>query len=319
MLLYLDNAVNQSGNPNENYARELFELHTLGAENYLGTMDRAKVPILPTGHAKGYVDGDVYESARCFTGWRIDQGKNSKETGQFDYFDQWHDRFQKIVLGHSLKEYQPPMKDGQDVLDLLAHHPGTAMFISRKLCRRFICDNPSQKLVSRTAKVFRDNVNAHDQIKKTVRFILESEDFQDTWGQKIKRPFESVAGMLRATEAEFVPTDRFIHSYERTGQRLFQWRTPDGYPDVHEKWLGANSMLEKWRLFHQLAINMEGITIKETNPNDLLGSWPQKALGRALQPTTREAIKKFLDEGKGANWQPTALALVFMSPDFQWS
>jgi hypothetical protein len=78
-------------------------------------------------------------------------------------------------------------------------------------------------------------------------------------------------------------------------------------------------MLEKWRLFHQLAINMEGITIKETNPNDLLGSWPQKALGRALQPTTREAIKKFLDEGKGANWQPTALALVFMSPDFQWS
>ncbi|MFX6119315.1 DUF1800 family protein, partial [Acinetobacter baumannii] len=75
---------------------------------------------------------------RAFTGWRVDQGAKSGNTGKFDYFDPWHDRFQKIVLGQSLKEYQPPLKDGHDVLDLLAAHPGTARFICRKLCRRFV-------------------------------------------------------------------------------------------------------------------------------------------------------------------------------------
>jgi uncharacterized protein (DUF1800 family) len=325
MLQYLNNDVNQSGNPNENYARELFELHTLGAENYLGTTDRHNVPGFGSGHPKGYVDGDVYEAARCFTGWRIDQGKNSKDTGQFDYYDQWHDRFQKIVLGRPLKEYQPPMKDGHDVLDTLAFHPGTARFISRKLCRRFVSDNPPQSLVERTARVFSDHSHSPDQITRVIKSILMSQEFKNTWGEKIKRPFESVVGMLRATDADFTPTDKFLKSFERTGQRLFQWRTPDGYPDIHEKWSGTNSILEKWRLYHQMAVNMDGVDIKsiETFRNgresEIYTSWPKKVLGRELPPENREAIKKFLNEGRGPNWLPTAMALVFMSPEYQWS
>jgi uncharacterized protein (DUF1800 family) len=140
MLFYLDNALSQSANPNENYARELFELHTLGAENYLGTRDRATVARDAAGVPAGYVDGDVYEAARAFTGWRVANGRGVDDTGEFLYYEPWHDRFQKIVLGRALQELQPPMKDGRDVLDLLADHPGTARYVSRKLCRRLVGD-----------------------------------------------------------------------------------------------------------------------------------------------------------------------------------
>jgi uncharacterized protein (DUF1800 family) len=327
MSIYLDGFLNQSGNPNENYARELFELHTLGAENYLGTRDRKSVPGFGQGTPVGYVDGDVYEAARCFTGWRVDATqKEAGNTGEFAYYDSWHDRFQKIVLGRSLPEYQPPMKDGNDVLDLLAAHPGTARYVCRKLCRRLVSDDPPRALVEAAAKVFHDRRKAPDQLRQVVRTILFSREFAATPPSKIKRPFESTAGMLRAAGAEFAPSDQFLGSYQRSGHRLFAWRSPDGYPDTRERWSGTTPMIERWRLATQLFTGRpEGIDLALTAPEGERGRdpkvgarhWAERMLGRRLAPARERAVAEFLakDPGNPARLRG-AVALVFMSPEF---
>jgi uncharacterized protein (DUF1800 family) len=331
MLTYLDNALNQSGNPNENYARELFELHTLGAENYLGTKDRERVPGYHTGGPVGYVDGDVYEAARCFTGWRFENGKNkAPDTGAFQYFDGWHDRFQKIVLGTRLKEYQSPMKDANDVYDLLANHRGTARAVSRKLCRRLISDDPSSRTVERIAEVFHDERKSKDQLRKVVRAILLTDEFKASRRQKLKRPFEAVASMIRATGAEFTPNEGFQREFARGGQRLFQCRTPDGYPDNHLQWGGASSVLERWRMANLIASGtLDGVKIDLTKTPEALRNGDPKAFslavnawifGRPENDAVAREIAHYLESGpgKGEDRRRSAVALALMSPDFQW-
>ena len=336
MLFYLDNALSQSGNPNENYARELFELHALGTENYAGTKDRSEVPGYAEGRPAAYVDGDVYESARAFTGWRVANGKNVDDTGEFVYFDGWHDRFQKIVLGRPLKEYQPPLKDGEDVLDLLADHPGTARYVSRKLCRRLVCDEPPEALVAAAAKVFHAQRRAPDQLRRVVRATVLSEAFRSTWGQKMKRPFEASVGMLRATGAEFFPSDAFLGAQQRAGQRLFQWRTPDGYPDSHVRWGGTTPTLERWRTANMLLSGAwDGVradVVKQTpssikTPRQAARFWSARVLGRPAPRAHAAALEDFLAQGRNPGSPlpdamlkerlPAAVALALMSPDFQ--
>jgi uncharacterized protein (DUF1800 family) len=336
MLFYLDNALSQSGNPNENYARELFELHTLGTENYAGTKDRAEVPGYAEGKPVAYVDGDVYESSRAFTGWRVANGRGVDDTGEFLYFDGWHDRFQKIVLGRPLKEYQSPMKDGEDVLDLLAEHPGTARYVSRKLCRRLVCDEPSEKLVAAAAKVFHASRRAPDQLRRVVRTIALSDEFRSTWGKKMKRPFEASVGMLRATGAEFFPSEAFLGAQARAGQRLFQWRTPDGYPDSHVRWGGTSPTLERWRTANMLLTGAwDGVradVVKQTpasikTPRQAARFWSSRVLGRPAPRAHAAALEDFLAQGRNPSSPlpdalmkerlPPAVALALMSPDFQ--
>ena len=335
MLFYLDNGVNQSGNPNENFARELFELHTLGAESYLGTGDRTRVKGFASGKPVGYVDGDVYESARAFTGWRVDSGGNSGETGEFVYYDGWHDRFQKVVLGHSLKEYGPPMSDGHAVLDAVAFHAGTARHVCRKLCVRLIGDQPPESIVAASAQVFQDKRQAHDQIAQVVRFIVRSPEFRQALPEKFKRPFEMVASLLRVTEAEFFPSEQFQKEFQRTGQRLFQWRTPDGYPDTHEKWGGASSMLERWRICNLLVqgkvegthIVLRSVAGDSSIPSVIALDWTRRLLGSSNDPDAHAAISGLLAQGRDLSAPlpenlvqerlPGAVALILMSPEFQ--
>ena len=336
MLFYLDNALSQSGNPNENFARELFELHTLGAENYLGTKDRDGVAGYQEGAPAGYVDGDVYESARALTGWRVANGHGVDDTGEFLYFDAWHDRFQKIVLGGALKEYQPPMKDGLDVLDRLADHPGTARYVSRKLCRRLVCDDPPERLVAAAAKVFHAERREPDQLRRVVRAIALSPEFRSTWGRKMKRPFEASVGMLRATQAEFFPSEAFLGAQQRAGQRLFQWRTPDGYPDSRKRWGGTTPTLERWRTANILTSGgWDGVradVVKQTppglkTPRQVARFWTARVLGRPAPRAHVEAIADYLSQGRNPGSPlpdatirerlPSAVALALMSPDFQ--
>jgi len=336
MLFYLDNALSQSANPNENYARELFELHTLGAENYLGTKDRSEVPGYDDGEPAGYVDGDVYEAARAFTGWRVANGRGVDDTGEFLYYEPWHDRFQKIVLGRPLQELQPPMKDGRDVLDRLAAHPGTARYVCRKLCRRLVADDPPERLVAEAARVFRAESAAPDQLRRVVRAIVLSEEFRTTWGRKMKRPFEAAVSMLRVAQAEFAPSEAFLNAQARAGQRLFQWRTPDGYPDDRTRWGGTTPTLERWRTANLLVSNAwDGARV------DLAGRLPaasrtprqvarwlcERALGRPASKTTTDAVAEMLAQGRNVaaplpdGWTKErlapALALALMSPEFQ--
>ncbi len=336
MLFYLDNALSQSANPNENYARELFELHTLGAENYFGTKDRSEVPGYDSGAPVGYVDGDVYEAARALTGWRVANGRGVDDTGEFLYYDGWHDRFQKIVLGRPLQELQPPLKDGRDVLDLLADHQGTARYVCRKLCRRLVGDEPPAALVAAAAKVFHAERKAPDQIRRVVRVIALSDEFKNTWGRKMRRPFEATVAMLRATGAEFAPGEPFLGAQGRAGQRLFQWRTPDGYPDDHKRWGGTTPTLERWRAANMLVGGAwDGVRVdlvKQTpaslkTPRQVASYWCRRVLGRPAPKARVEQIAEFLAQGRNPG-SPIpdgmlkerlvpAVALALMSPEFQ--
>jgi uncharacterized protein (DUF1800 family) len=260
MQYYLNNVSSQASPANENYARELFELHTLGREAYMNNLYNRwrEVPGATEGKPTGYIDEDVYEAARAFTGWTIadgtDNGKGSKfpNTGAAHYYEGWHDNYQKRVLGVELPPNQPPMADGKQVLDLVAFHPATARHICKKLCQRFISDAPSEGVIQKAVEVFIKNQKAPDQIKQVVRTILLSDECQNSVGQKTKTPFELVASFIRTTEADFTPTDGFFWLMNQTGYTLFEWQTPTGHPDKATYWLNPNMMLNRWNILNVL-------------------------------------------------------------------
>lgn len=345
MLYYLDNQSNSGGNPNENYARELFELHAMGAENYLGV-----VPLIINGDGSYthpaekdnngtpllYVDADVYGATTCFTGWRIDG-----DTGNFIFDDDAHFPYAKIVLGRLIPEAQG-IKDGEDVLDLVAKHPGTARYLCRKLCRRLISDNPPESIVQAAADVFMANVDAPDQLKKVTRTILLSNEFRTTWAQKIKRPFEYTVSILRASEANFTADNSFLNKYDDLGQPLFSWPPPNGYPDEKESWSSTMPLLQRWRLVHFLIdwqIGGEGEDKNDRRlnfvtpasiktPNAVVNYWANRLLGYSLPLGEHQAVVEFLAAGRNPDLDlpdeqlterlPYTMGLIFMAPAFQW-
>lgn len=344
MLYYLDNQSNSGGNPNENYARELFELHCLGAENYLGVVPlqisesgqfEHPAPKDANGRPLLYVDADVYGATTCFTGWRI-----NRDTGAFEFDASAHFPYQKLVLAQAIPDSQG-IKDGYDVLKLLAEHSGTARYVSRKLCRRLVSDTPSESLVQAAADVFLAHKDASDQLKHVVRAILLSDEFKNTWAEKVKRPLEFCASLLRATSADFSLDDHFIWRYNRTGQPIFQWRPPDGFPDLHEDWTSTMPMLQRWRLAFWLlewkyddpdkidAYRIRfGHPVQYKTPYDIVDYWSYVLLGRALPDVERWPIVEFMAYGR----QPASdlpadqieerlrymIALILVSPSFQW-
>jgi uncharacterized protein (DUF1800 family) len=279
MLYYLDNYINTVSGPNENWARELFELHGLGAENYGGTMAQSAVAGYPTAPEK-YVDGDVYEATRCFTGWGVhdswgqDNNPASWGTGAFAYTPEDHDRFQKTVMGVTMPPNSPSLEDGLKVLDIVANHPGTARYIARRMCTRLIGDNVDEATVQAVADVWYANRSAPDQIAKVVRAIATSNAFKTTFGQKVKRPYEAMISALRAVKVtlNLKPTlktgtdqqgrvnawwddpaffwDGLNNVYESMGQPMFQRRSPDGWPDKRRNWTGTTGMLFRWKLMY---------------------------------------------------------------------
>jgi uncharacterized protein (DUF1800 family) len=363
MLFYLDNYLNTVAGPNENYAREMFELHTMGAENYAGVIPRETVPGYP--NPTQYCDGDVYEATRCFTGWRVNDDEDLGDTGVFAYDASRHDRFQKIILGASFPETwaNEPEKDGKTVLDKVAQHPGAGRFIVRKLWRRLIGDNtppPGQAdaFLDAVAKTFTDNWQSSNQIKLVLEQLLLGvpasgsnpaipSPFKTTWAQKIKRPFEAAVSMLRAIGADFRPdreNEDFFWYYDAMGQGLWSRRPPDGYPDRKEAWNSTVSMLMRWRLCNwimeegspldrtDIKVNLAGNTPANIRtPNAVADTWIGWILGRAMDSSTpgRAEVVSMLAQGANpATYQlsieqlkerlPHAVALILMSPDFQY-
>jgi uncharacterized protein (DUF1800 family) len=293
MLRYLDNYANSSEGFNENYARELFELHTLGAINYAGTVQPFDAPVLaenpyvalndPLLNANGYgnasrtiqaqyTDNDVYEAAKALTGWRYDDedfdnpdGSCNGGSASFYVAESQHDsNGGKTVLTAGLQLIaadQGALEDGETVIKLAAYHPGTARYIALKLCQRLIADAPPESIVQAAADTFYANRKSNRQIERTLRTILLSNEFKDpaSWGKKIKRPFEYVVSAMRAAGCDHTwrhedetrdtsDTSRFLNSYFRgAGQRLFFWRTPDGYPDDKAAWMGSTTLVQNWR------------------------------------------------------------------------
>jgi uncharacterized protein (DUF1800 family) len=249
MLFYLNNEASKASPANENFARELFELHTLGAGNYFNdrTTEWHDVPGAKDGLAQGYIDQDVYEAARALTGWSfgdgryVAEGDNAPTTGAFHYIDRWHDPYQKRILAVEFRANAGPMSDGEKLLDILAHHPGTARYLCTKICRRLLADEPPAALIEAAIKVWSGNVDADDQISKVIRAIVLSPEFSQTPPRKIKRPFEFLASLYRATDAEVSPTSLgFIWELSKAGWNQHEFRPPTGHSDVADYWANTN-------------------------------------------------------------------------------
>lgn len=250
---------------NENYARELMELHTLGVDG-------------------GYTQKDVQEVARCFTGWTIFAprgggaagaalfGENARrEPGSFFFNPRAHDDGEKIVLGHKIPA-GGGIKDGQMVLDILAKHPSTAKHIATKLARYFVTDNPSPALVDRAAVAFTKN---NGDIRATIRAIITSAEFNspEAYRAKIKRPFELTISAIRTLGADTNGGPQLHQWIARMGEPLYGYQTPNGYSDVAESWVNTGGLLERFNFGLALASNRI--------------------------PGTRVKLERFLEKSKG--------------------
>jgi len=311
MQFYLNNAKSKASPANENYARELFELHTLGADHYYNNLYNRwrEVPGAVHGQPIGYIDQDVYEAARAFTGWTIEDGSNTgrgmvlPKTGKFTYFDGWHDNYQKRVLGTEFDPNTPPLADGRKVLDLVATHPGTAVYLCTKLCRRFVADDPPPALVKRAAKVWQQSATKPDQIARVLKVILLSPEFAQMQGKKVKRPFEFIVSFLRATGADVTPNEASFNALSGAGYRQFEWPTPTGHPDTGEYWLNTNTTLSCWNLLAASTADGNKIAAfdlaRQTPPSirtsgDIVNYWMMRLTGRAPDSELFTALIRFM-------------------------
>ncbi|MCO6416618.1 DUF1800 domain-containing protein [Siccirubricoccus sp. KC 17139] len=265
MLAYLSNASSRAGAPNENYARELLELHTLGQPAYFGAARTThEVPKLPDGRPAGYVDADVWEAARALTGWTfsnnqpLDPGRRLPRTGEFTYVAAWHDPYQKRFLGLELEPFAPEMAHGRAVLDALATHPATARFVCTKLARFLIGDKAPPAAVARAERAFLRHAEAGDQIAKVVSALLLGPEIAAPAQGRTRRPLDFVAAAARALELPFVPTPQLMGQMAQAGQGLFAWASPDGQPVEAEPYLGASALRARWGVALGLGQNRWG-------------------------------------------------------------
>jgi len=236
MLEYLDNQKNQQGVANENYARELMELHTLGLHG-------------------GYTQHDVQEVARCFTGWTIED-RFLHARGQFRFDEHRHDDGEKIVLGKRIPAGGGE-SDGDAVLHLLANHPSTAMFLASKLSRYFLGEISPMWVEKMSAKY----LATQGDIARVLEPLLRSGDLMIA-KPILKRPFDYSITAIRSTDGDTDGGAPFRAHLEKMGEALYEWPMPDGYPDKTSSW--TSSLLPRWNFAFALVEHR----IKGTNAGD---------------------------------------------------
>ncbi len=249
----LQQALTRRRGLNENYARELMELHTLGVDG-------------------GYTQQDVVEVARALTGWTLLPAANG---GRFTFRPEWHDAGEKVILGTRFPAGRG-VEEGERVLDLLARHPSTARFIARKLAVRFVSDTPPATLVERAAATF---TRTDGDIREVVRTIVTSPEFFATaaYRAKVKSPFELVVSTLRAMDAPMDATPRTALLLARLGQPLYGHQAPNGWPETGDAWMNTGAILNR--------INFGLAAAGGRVPGIRLGQWPAT---RELAPLPRE-------------------------------
>jgi uncharacterized protein (DUF1800 family) len=297
MLEYLDNTRSRNRNVNQNYARELMELHTLGVDG-------------------GYTQTDVEEVTRCLTGWTI-QGR-----GQFRFDATGHDATGKTVLGNAIpaRTGAAGQQDGEQVLDILLAHPSTARFISTKMIQWLLRYDPPDALVTRVAATF---TRTGGDIPSMVRDILTPENLLAA-PAKYKQPYQLVVSALRATNATIVNATAISNGQLRTlGQPLFQWEDPDGYPDNVDWWAGL--ILQRWNFASFLSNLAAGNVIVDVMPfmgdgaPGVVDEIDRRAFGGAMPAPLKERLVTYLSVSP--NNTPRVretLALALSSSAFQW-
>ena len=266
---------------NENYGRELMELHTLGVDG-------------------GYTQDDVVNVVKAFTGWSI---KEPRRDPEFFFEERLHDTSVKTVLGRKI--HRGGMKDGEEVLDILARDPHTARHISFELAQRFVSDNPPEALVDRMAQTF---LKSDGDIREVLHTMIYSREFwsKDVYRAKVKTPFELVASATRAAGAEVDVPLMLVQWTSRIGQPLYQCEPPTGYSDKADAWVNTSALLS--RMNFSLALTSNRLRGAQVNIDSLFGNDtpadPHATLDRAIQlflggpasQQTRDTLGKRLDD-----------------------
>jgi uncharacterized protein (DUF1800 family) len=349
MLNYLNNDANFVNYPNENYAREIMELHTLGAAT----------------NGVPYTEQDVKEVAKCFTGWNWTRG-NSPRRGEFEFVQLRHDNSYKTVLGNGIGP-AGDLEDGKAVIEILCNHEATGRFLAAKLVRRFVTDDPqgqAPELVNRVAETYR---NSQGDIKDMVYTILTSQEFARsfaTYGGRLSRPADLLARALRAVDIkpEHLPArlptgrpggsqtgqnpvyNRLTYALRSMGHVPFDWPTPDGFPDTKEAWSSSIGMLVRWNFGLSLAAAGSGSTPlggefipgfrpHEQMPADIATAgaavdwWTDRLLHRPVLAADKTLLVGYLTNGGSAETLldsasrrrlPELIALILDSAYFQW-
>lgn len=303
----MNNAQNNRRGLNENYAREIMELHTLGVDG-------------------GYTQKDIQEVARAFTGWTItdprgyrnaanvtgrdDQMRDRQErqlglpantpSGKFVFVEQIHDKGDKMILGQKVNE--GGINDGLKVIDMLAHHPSTAKFIARKLAVKFVNDNPSEALIGRVADAF---TKSDGDIKATLKAMFTDPEFYapENYRAKIKTPFEVVVSGIRTIGAE-TNGMAIQQMLAKMGEQLYNWQAPTGYPDTAEDWVNTGALLERMNFAVALASNripgtkadLAKLGTPSSDKAKLLDNYLNAILDGEVSEATKSSLLKQLDQ-----------------------
>ncbi|MCC7306305.1 MAG: DUF1800 domain-containing protein [Acidobacteria bacterium] len=293
---------------NENYARELMELHTMGVDS-------------------GYTQKDIVEVARAFTGWTIADPRGYRriaaaeikgtddnriarlqrmpgvpddiESGQFYFNDRWHDNGTKTVLGQKVDE--GGIKDGLKVIDILVKSPATAKFIARKLCVKFVNDNPDDAIVNRVAAAFS---RSNGDIRSTLRAIFTDKEFfaPENYRAKIKTPFELAISAIRTIGADTTASPAVVAMLNKLGEVPYGYQAPTGYPDTAEDWVNTGALLERLNFTVALAANQipgTRVDLKRFDAPDkaaMLNKAIAVVLDNDISPATRATLLKQVEQ-----------------------
>jgi len=302
MLVYLDNYVSKAGGLNENYARELMELHTLGVDN-------------------GYTQRDVIDLARVLTGWTCGaRARGRSARGQeFGFFfnEAAHDTNPATVVGLQLDGFGG-MADGEKAIRHLARLRGTAEFISTKLCRYLVSDAPTKALVGRIADVFQKSGGDLREVYKAIIFSLEFTHSRN-YRSKFKTPFEFMVSVLRATDSDITSTQRIVREMAIMGQPIYECVEPTGYSDAAEAWLDPGVLVFRWNFAIQLVQDkVSGVKAGPAFLNPLLktspGNLTHKVRSMILPGISEPATEKMMAQTSDPR---VMVALVLGSPSFQ--
>lgn len=310
MLFYLDNYQSRAPRPqalaaslagvtirapgiNENYGREVMELHTLGVDG-------------------GYTQEDVINVARVFTGWTI---HDINRVGEFQFNPEFHDRGVKTVLGETFPSGGGE-EEGVRVIEMLARHPSTAKFISRKLAQRFVADDPPGELVERMAATF---TRTGGDLRAVMETLLLSDEFlsEGAWRSKTKSPLEMVASSLRALDAEVTDTTALAQRIATLGQPLYQKAEPTGYPNTSQVWANSVDLLGRMNFAAELlAGQIAGIKVA---PEKLVKGDVRRSMQALTGVAPSREVVAAVEKGAGAAPASPALVatLLIGSPDFQ--
>ncbi len=301
MLGYLDNQLSTAAAPNENYAREIMELHTLGVDG-------------------GYTQQDVIEVAKCFSGWGFAALRNTlPNAGEFVFTASRHTSGPKTVLGNVITA--GGINDGLAVLDILAHHPNTARFIAKKMCTWFLGESTRTSIVDSVAATY---TSTNGDIKAMIRTILKPEHLFDA-APRYKRPYHHFVSALRALPTTITSTSTMRTLLGAAGQRPFFWATPDGYPDNMDYWVGY--IIPRWNFGASLMNNsISGLAVNSTEfaggdtQADALADKINNALfGGEMSTLDRNRIRDYMLPNPVSNQRlREAIGLAIGSPGFQW-